>query len=45
MFREPSTYADNRKGFIIGALKKKSEQILEDKISKPRTTHGQPADK
>ena len=31
--REPSAYADNRKGFIIGALKKKSEQFFEEKIS------------
>ena len=29
--REPSAYADNRKGFIIGALKKKIEQIFEEK--------------
>ncbi|WP_052218040.1 replication initiation protein [Empedobacter falsenii] len=43
--REPSTYADNRKGFIIGALKKRAEQLLEDKTSKARTTYGQPADK
>lgn len=31
--REPSAYAGNRKAFIIGALKKKIEQIVEDKIS------------
>lgn len=43
--REPSAYADNRKGFVIGALKKKVEQLLDDKISKPRTANGQPADK
>jgi len=43
--REPSTYADNRKGFIIGALKKRAEQLLDDKTSKARTTYGQPADK
>ncbi|WIH98743.1 replication initiation protein [Empedobacter falsenii] len=29
--REPSVYANNRKGFIIGALKKKFEQIFEEK--------------
>ena len=42
--REPSTYADNRKGFIIGALKKKAEQIFESKLSTTRTTNGQPTD-
>ena len=42
--REPSTYADNRKGFIIGALKKKFEQIFENKFLNTRTTYGQPAD-
>lgn len=42
--REPSFYADNRKGFIIGALKKRSEQILEQKMSNNRTTYGQPTD-
>lgn len=29
--REPSAYATNRKAFIIGALKKKMEQIVEEK--------------
>ncbi len=29
--REPSVYANNRKGFIIGALKKKFELIFEEK--------------
>ena len=42
--REPSTYADNRKGFSIGALKKKAEQIFESKLSTTRTTNGQPTD-
>jgi len=32
--REPSAYASNRKAFIIGALKKKMEQIIEDKYMK-----------
>ena len=32
--REPSVYADNRKGFIIGALKKRMEQIFEQKYLK-----------
>ena len=27
--REPSSYADNQKAFIIGALKKKDEQLFE----------------
>ena len=32
--REPSSYADNQKAFIIGALKKKIEQIVEQKYLK-----------
>ena len=28
--REPSSYADNQKAFIIGALKKKNEQLFEN---------------
>ena len=32
--REPSSYAVNQKAFIIGALKKKMEQIFEDKYLK-----------
>ncbi|MDH0675595.1 MULTISPECIES: replication initiation protein [Empedobacter] len=32
--REPSSYADNQKAFIIGALKKKMEQIVEEKYLK-----------
>ena len=32
--REPSAYATNRKAFIIGALKKKIEQVIEDKYMK-----------
>ena len=29
--REPSSYADNRKAFVIGALKKKAEQVFTEK--------------
>ena len=29
--REPSSYADNRKAFVIGALKKKGEQLFSEK--------------
>lgn len=32
--REPSSYADNRKGFVVGALKKRMEQIFEQKYLK-----------
>lgn len=31
--REPSFYAENRKGFVIGALKKKIQQKIEDKYT------------
>jgi hypothetical protein len=42
--REPSVYAENRKGFIIGALKKKAEQLFDLKLSNTRTPHGQSTD-
>lgn len=32
--REPSVYANNRKAFVIGALKKKAEQVFEEKYLK-----------